>query len=74
MRIRWKRLLLTSLTLGLLGSATAYAQTVSMNLFYNGKNHAYKAEEVRIEIDGKELVPKDMRQLLLRNALCCPCV
>lgn len=72
MRIRWKRLLLTSLTLGLLGSATAYAQTVSMNLFYNGKNHAYKAEEVRIEIDGKELVPKDMPAVIIEERTMLP--
>ena len=65
MRRKWKRLLLTSLALGILGSATAYAQTVSMNLFYNGKNHAYHAEEVKIEIDGQALVPKDMPAVII---------
>lgn len=65
MKIRWKRFLLASFTLGLLGSVSAYAQTVSMNLFYNGKNHAYNAEEVKIEIDGTELVPKDMPAVII---------
>lgn len=72
MKRNWKRLLLTSLVLGLLGSATAYAQTVSMNLYYNGKNHAYAAEEVKIEIDGKALVPKDMPAVIIEGRTMLP--
>lgn len=33
---------------------------VSMNLFYNGKNHAYNAKEIVVKIDGKTMTPKDM--------------
>ncbi len=65
MKLKWKRLLLTTLVLGMLTSATAYAKNVSMNLFYNGQNHAYDAKEVKIEIDGKELVPQDMPAVII---------
>ncbi|MBQ9091513.1 MAG: AMIN domain-containing protein, partial [Anaerotignum sp.] len=60
MRSKWKRLLLTTMAVGMLSSVTAFAANVSMNLFYNGKNHAYNAKEITIKIDGKEMVPKDM--------------
>ncbi len=65
MGMKWKRLLLTTLAVGILSSATAYAKTVSMNLFYQGKNHAYRAEEVKIEIDGEELIPADMPAVII---------
>ena len=38
MRHKWKRLLLTTMAVGMLSSVTAFAANVSMNLFYNGKN------------------------------------
>ncbi|MBQ7759016.1 N-acetylmuramoyl-L-alanine amidase family protein [Anaerotignum sp.] len=60
MRSKWKRLLLTTMAVGMASSVTAYAANVSMNLFYNGKNHVYNAKEITIEIDGKEMTPKDM--------------
>lgn len=60
MRSKWKRLLLTTMAVGMLSSATAYAANVSMNLFYNGKNHAYNAKEIVVQIDGKKMTPKDM--------------
>lgn len=56
----WKRLLLTTMAAGMLSAVPAFAADVSMNLFYNGKNHAYSAKEIIIKIDGKTMTPKDM--------------
>jgi N-acetylmuramoyl-L-alanine amidase len=43
----------------------AYAKNVSMNLVYDGKTHAYNASEVKINIDGSELVPEDMPPVII---------
>lgn len=63
--MNWKKLLFTTLALGLLGATTVYGEQVQMDLFYNGKHHAYAAKEVKIEIDGKEMVPKDMPAVII---------
>lgn len=60
MKHKWKRLLLTTMAVGMLSSVTAFAANVSMNLFYNGANHAYNAKEIVVKIDGKTMTPKDM--------------
>ncbi len=60
MRSKWKKLLLTTMAVGMLSSVPAFAANVSMNLFYNGKDHAYNAPEIAIKIDGKTMMPKDM--------------
>lgn len=60
MRSKWKRLLLTTMAVGMLSSVTAFAANVSMNLQYNGKNHTYNAPEIKVKIDGKTMTPKDM--------------
>lgn len=60
MRSKWKRLLLTTVAVGMMSSVTAFAANVSMNLKYNGKNHAYNAPEIAVKIDGKTMTPKDM--------------
>ena len=60
MRSKWKRLLLTTMAVGMLSSVTAFAANVSMNLHYNGKNHTYNAPEIVVKIDGKKMTPKDM--------------
>ena len=60
MRSKWKRLLLTTMAVGMLSSVTAFAANVSMNLHYNGRNHTYNAPEITIKIDGKTMTPKDM--------------
>ena len=49
-----------NMAVGMLSSVTAFAANVSMNLFYNGKNHAYNAKEIVVKIDGKTMTPKDM--------------
>ncbi|MFR7986806.1 MAG: N-acetylmuramoyl-L-alanine amidase [Anaerotignum lactatifermentans] len=63
--MNWRKLLLTTLALGLLGATTVYGEQVKMDLFYNGKHHAYAAKEVKIEIDGKAMVPKDMPAVII---------
>jgi N-acetylmuramoyl-L-alanine amidase len=63
--MNWRKLLLTTLALGLLGATTVYGKQVKMDLFYNGKHHAYAAKEVKIEIDGKAMVPKDMPAVII---------
>lgn len=63
--MNWKKLLLTTLALGLLGATTVYGEQVKMDLFYNGKHHAYAAKEVKIEIDGKAMGPKDMPAVII---------
>lgn len=60
MRSKWKRLLLTTMAMGMVSSVTAFAANVSMNLQYNGKNHTYNAPEIKVKIDGKTMTPKDM--------------
>ncbi len=60
-----KKLLFTTLALGLLSATTVYGEQVKMDLFYNGKHHAYTAKEVKIRVDGKEMVPKDMPAVII---------
>ena len=50
----------------------AYAKDVVMNLHYYGKDHAYKAKEVKIEIDGKELVPQDIPAVIIEERTMLP--
>lgn len=70
--MNWKKLLLTTLALGLLGATTVYGEQVNMDLFYNGKHHAYAAKEVKIEIDGKAMVPKDMPAVIIDSRTMLP--
>ncbi len=70
--MKWKRLVLATLALGVLTSEAAYAKTVSMNLFYNGKNHAYSAEEVTIKVDGEVLQPGDMPAVIIEGRTLLP--
>lgn len=65
MKIRGKRLLLATLAIGMVMTSVAYAKNISMDLFYNGKNHSYNAKEVKIKIDGKELQPKDIPPVII---------
>lgn len=67
-----KHLLLAAALLGMLLPAAASAKTVSMNLHYHGQNHAYQAEEVKIEIDGEELIPQDMPAVIIEDRTLLP--
>ncbi len=42
-----------------------YADTMHMDLFYQGKNHVYEAEAVTICMDGKPLTAKDMPAIII---------
>lgn len=72
MKFRGKRLLLTTLAVGMVMTSVAYAKTISMNLFYDGQNHAYQAEEVKIKIDGEELAPEDMPPVIIEGRTMLP--
>ena len=55
-----KRLLVTTFAVGLLQTATAFAANINMDLFYNGKHHAYNAKEISIMIDGQKFVDPNL--------------
>lgn len=55
-----KRLWVTTFAIGLLQTATAFAANVNMDLFYNGKHHAYNAKEISIMIDGEKFVDPNL--------------
>ncbi len=65
MKSRFKRLLISTIAIGMMMTTIAYAKNVSMNLVYDGKTHAYSASEVKINIDGTELVPEDMPPVII---------
>ena len=65
MKKKQKRLLLITLALSITLVQSVFAKTVSMDLFYNGQNHAYSAEEVKIMIDGEELIPEDIPPVII---------
>lgn len=70
--MNWKKLLLTTMALGLFSAITVYGKSVNMNLFYHGKNHTYQAQEVKINIDGKEMIPKDMPAVVIEGRTMLP--
>lgn len=72
MKKRLKRFFLLTAACGLFASVPVYAKDVVMNLHYYGKDHAYKAKEVKIEIDGEELVPKDMPAVIIEERTMLP--
>ncbi len=55
-----KRLIVTTVAVGLLQTATAFAANVNMDLFYGGKHHAYNAKEISIMIDGQKFVDPNL--------------
>lgn len=55
-----RRLCVTTMTLGLLQTATTFAANVNMDLFYHGKHHAYNAKEISIMIDGQKFVDPNL--------------
>lgn len=70
--MNWKKGLLAISAIITCTTVTAYAKPVEMDLFYQGKNHHYKAEEVKINIDGTELVPKDMPAIIVEERVMLP--
>ncbi len=70
--MNWKKALLTIYAITTFTTITAYAKPIEMDLFYQGKNHHYKAEEVKINIDGTELVPNDMPAIIIEERVMLP--
>ncbi len=60
MKKRWKRTILAAATLGILHTTMVWAADVNMNLFYHGKNHAYHAKEIKLNINGKNFKDPNM--------------
>ena len=58
--MNWKKLLFTTLALGLFSATTVYGEQVKMDLFYNGAHHAYNAKEIAIVIDGEKYTDPNM--------------
>lgn len=52
--------MLTAAALSLMQTTAVWAADVNMNLFYNGKSHAYHAKEIKLEINGKEFKDPNM--------------
>lgn len=46
-------------------SQTAFTQYINMELTYDGQTHEYSADEVKIMIDGEELIPEDMPPIII---------
>jgi len=56
----------------LLSNISAYAAELDMNLYYDGKTHHYKAEEVNIVIDGEKMSETDMPPVILEDRTLVP--
>ena len=56
----------------LLSNISAYAAELDMNLYYDGKMHHYKAEEVNIVIDGEKMSETDMPPVILEDRTLVP--
>ena len=50
----------------------AMGQTVSMNLHYDGADHAYSAEEVKIYVNGEHLTGMDMPPVIINDLTLMP--
>ncbi len=46
-------------------SGSAFAQTVNMDLYYDGANHKYSAEEVKIVVKGEKITGLDVPPLII---------
>jgi len=56
----------------LFSNVSAYAAELDMNLYYDGKTHHYKAEEVNIIINGEEMNETDMPPVILEDRTLVP--
>lgn len=70
---KWKRFVASSAAFFMLaGNVTAYGEIVTMRLLYDGKMHDYKAEEIKITIDGKGLDSGDMPPVIINDRTLVP--
>ena len=72
MRKRLGKSLGLALSVTLMLSVSAQAAMVTMDLVYNGQHHAYAAEEVHIQIDGKEFTDSDMPAVIINSRTMLP--
>ena len=56
----------------LFSNVSTYAAELDMNLYYDGKTHHYKAEEVNIIINGEEMNETDMPPVILEDRTLVP--
>lgn len=54
------------------GSTAIYGKTIDMNLFYDGANHAYKAEEVTINVNGEKVTGMDVPPVIINSRTLVP--
>lgn len=55
----------TSSAIALSIGSNAFAAAVNMNLYYDGANHKYSAEEVKIVVKGEEITGLDVPPLII---------
>lgn len=54
------------------GSSAIYGKTIDMNLVYDGANHAYKAEEVTINVNGEKITGMDVPPVIINSRTLVP--
>lgn len=54
------------------GSSAIYAKTIDMNLVYDGASHAYKAEEVNINVNGDTITGIDVPPVIINSRTLVP--
>lgn len=54
------------------GSSAIYGKTIDMNLFYDGANHSYKAEEVTINVNGEKITGMDVPPVIINSRTLVP--
>lgn len=72
MKKRWKMTMFTAVALGMIQTTAVWAADINMNLFYNGKNHAYHAKEIKLEIDGEEFKDPNMPAVSIDGRMMLP--
>lgn len=65
MKTKLLKLICSTLAVAVATTSVAFASTVNMTLNYDGKNHAYSAEEVKILVNDEELKPADMPAVIV---------
>ena len=74
LKLKFKKLIVALATaICAVGSSNViYGQTVNMNLVYDGANHAYSAEEVVINVNGKKVTGLDVPPVIINSRTMVP--
>lgn len=74
MRFSIKKIIPTFLTASIILSSVSniYGAVVNMDLVYDGVNHKYSAEEVKITIDGNALTGLDVPPVIINERTMVP--